>query len=477
MSTSFVGGRIRPFVRGFALAGIVAGAVALVLGDPVPAVAAPTCSPTTCSDHFSATGTAQQWTVPVGVTQLTVTLAGGAGGESAGVTGSNSSGATEGGPGGLVTATIAVTSQDVLTVIAGGKGADGLATGPAAGGYGGGADAGGIAGTGDYASGGGGGGGTFLFDGQGRLLIAVGGGGGGGTDMGLPHHGGAGGSTGAGAASVDTTDAATNGGGATTSAPGAGGSPGGQPGSGSATTSPTSLARGGQGRASIYASGGGGGGGYWGGGGGGWISNNVVSGAGGGGSAFIPNGAADVSAPRGGNTGAGYVSVSYANHIPTTTSLTVSADPTEGSDIVLTAHVVPSDGSVGPVTFSVDGVQGDPEPLVNGVATTTVRLAAGDHTLAAVFFGAGVLSTSGDSTTVTVAAAAASGPSSGPSSTGSSTAGPSSSGARGAAAGGRTLAATGVNPGWEPVAGALLVISGLAVVAVAGRRRKQRITL
>ena len=206
----------------------------------------PASSPTT----FAYTGGPQSYTVPAGVTRLTVTATGAAGG--------NYAGQTTYAPGARVTATIAVTPGEVLTIVVGGQGGRNATVNP--GGYNGGGGGGGNAG--------GGGGATDLrrsptagttadyLSSRNALLVA---GGGGGSDGGSSLGGAGGTPTGA--------DGIPNGPGASQTAPGGGGFPG------TDNQGGTSTGRGG------------GGGGYYG-GGGGQISS--ASGGGGGSSWVVP---------------------------------------------------------------------------------------------------------------------------------------------------------------------------------------------
>ena len=110
------------------------------------------------SFNLATSGT--NWTVPAGVTSITVKAWGGGGGGGGG--GSPNSGGAGGG-GGFARATLSVTPLETLSVRVGGGGEGG------GGGY-------------NYAGGGGGGGGGYsgIFRGSTRLLVAGGGGGGGG---------------------------------------------------------------------------------------------------------------------------------------------------------------------------------------------------------------------------------------------------------------------------------------------------------
>ncbi|MDO7854743.1 glycine-rich protein [Hymenobacter sp. CA1UV-4] len=206
------------------------------------------------------TGGPQTYTVPAGVTGLTLDMAGASGGGA-------------GGRGGRVQATLAVTPGQVLTFYIGGAGAASSASN-AAGGYNGGGSSG-------LASGGGGAtdvrvGGTGLAD---RVLVAGGGGGG------SSYSGGCGGGL-----------VACDGGGSTFTVGGTGGSQ-------SSGGSGASL---GLGASGTYS--GGGGGGYYGGG----ISTFLGTG-GGGGSSYAGAGTSAVVHTQGYQTGNGYVRFTFSN--------------------------------------------------------------------------------------------------------------------------------------------------------------------
>ncbi len=125
------------------------------------------------------TGAVQTYTVPTGVTTISLDVQGARGGHA-----SASLGATTPSCGGRVQATLAVTGGQVLNIFVGGVGADGSATG-AAGGFNGGASAAPWATTPATVSGGGGGGASDIRIGGvafANRVIAAGGGGGAGYD-------------------------------------------------------------------------------------------------------------------------------------------------------------------------------------------------------------------------------------------------------------------------------------------------------
>jgi hypothetical protein len=120
---------------------------------------APVCSAGTCTGTFTTPGTGQTFVVPAGVSSMSVTLYGGAGG--------GNFPNLLGGDGAEVTATLAISPGATLGVDVGGAGEFG-------GGVGG---AGGVNGGGSSAAGGGGGGATDVTLSGASLLVAGGGGG------------------------------------------------------------------------------------------------------------------------------------------------------------------------------------------------------------------------------------------------------------------------------------------------------------
>jgi titin len=101
---------------------VVAAVVAALLAlSPTPALA----GPTTVTQTFGYTGSTTTFTVPAGVTQLTLSMAGGEGGRG----GADANGPSPaGGYQGVVTGTMAVTPGQVLTVAVGQGGATGAST-------------------------------------------------------------------------------------------------------------------------------------------------------------------------------------------------------------------------------------------------------------------------------------------------------------------------------------------------------------
>jgi hypothetical protein len=288
-------------------------ATGVIHAAPASADPTPSCNTTTCTVSFGTAGTTQQWSVPAGVSTITVAMAGGSGG--------SSSAGGVGGAGGAMVATVPVSSGENLSILQG--------TSPFPGGDFGGGGAPGAGGPGQ--TGGWGGGGSFVFETNptATLLLAVGGGGGAGGDAG--EVAGTGGTSGPGTDATSTFDptvvglggtlAAGGGGGAGTEGPTANGLAGGGP-----AMAPSNPGAGGSGGSSNFpppppteSSGGGGGGGYFGGGGGG-VSDplGVFSGAGGGGSGF--NDPSTTVLSNATNTGDGSVTITYPVPATTTTS-------------------------------------------------------------------------------------------------------------------------------------------------------------
>ncbi|GAA4355356.1 hypothetical protein GCM10023185_18110 [Hymenobacter saemangeumensis] len=265
--------------------------------EPISTTEQPYQGPTVT---FNFTGGVQTYTVPAGVTQLSVAARGAQGG--------SNGGGYYGGSGALVQATLTVTPGETLSLYVGGAGSPApFAAG--GGGYNGG-------GNGSYSGGnrgGGGGGATDIRRGgtafTNRVVVAAGGGGGGTY--------GSGGATGAGGAGGAPNGA--NGGSSFGSTPGtgatqtAGGNAGGTLGLGgdSPITSQTGTEN----------SSGGGGGGYYGGGG----SPHLVGG--GGGSSWVtPNGSSAISMTAGANVGNGSLTI--------TPGLAYAAPVLDGSNFI-----------------------------------------------------------------------------------------------------------------------------------------------
>ena len=232
-------------------------------------------------------GGPQSFTVPAGVTSLTIAASGGEGGPADGA---------RGGLGGSSTATIDVTPGEALAIFVGGAGVRGTNVKTVQGGFNGGGlgpptaltGAGSGAGASDVRRGTGG-----LAD---RMIVAGGGGGAGSTATGAGVAGGAGGGTVGG--SGGSSAGATGGGGGTQSAGGAGGT-------GPIAGESGSAGVGGDGPSNLSAAGGGGGGGWFGGGSGG------AGGGGGGGSSWAVASARNVTTTSGDRAGNGQVIISF----------------------------------------------------------------------------------------------------------------------------------------------------------------------
>ncbi|HPR44459.1 glycine-rich protein [Ottowia sp.] len=235
---------------------------------------------------FSYTGAAQTWTVPAGVTQVTLDLRGAQGGGSYPCSGARQE---DGGLGGQAQGTLAVTPGQVLNLYVGGQAVDVGNITPAPGGFNGGGDGG------QYGAGGGGAtdvrvGGTALAN---RVAVA---GGGGGGNTGCPEHGAGGNGGGL------SGDAGTPGVGGSTAAGGGTQSSGGTAGAAPGVAGQLGL---GGSTASYHI--GGGGGGYYGGG-------SAYAAGGGGGSSYIA-GLSGGSTTPGVQSGNGSIVITYADAV------------------------------------------------------------------------------------------------------------------------------------------------------------------
>ncbi|MFJ4185402.1 Ig-like domain repeat protein [Kitasatospora sp. NPDC089509] len=395
--------------RGRALAvaaGVLCAAVAPVaLAAPAHAAGACTTTGTTTTCTFATAGADQAFTVPAGVTRLSVTATG-AEGQSAANGGTGGSGAN-------VSGTVTVTPGSTLYV--------NVDTG--------GGPAGGVP---DVSSGGTGGGSsdirtcastaancvlTGVPATDPRLIVAAGGGGGGGGIAQTPATGATGGNAGdTGGSGGQRPQGAGGGGGATQAAGGTGGAgcPAGPPGTGSGTMGEPGA--GGQG-GGAFGGGGGGGGWFGGGGGGGCVAiggnGTLGPGGGGGGSNLVPSGGTSAVA-----SGPAQVTLTYTTGKPVTTTLTALIPVTRvGRPVVLSDLVCPAPGSTtkptGTVTFTdtTTGTALGTEPLflslghcaAAGLVTTFHT--TGTHTITAVYSGDSVYQGNGgnpETTTVTV---------------------------------------------------------------------------
>src|SRR5579883_1005144 len=291
------------------------------------------------SQVFTYTGNAQTFTVPTGVTSLTVAAFGAQGG-----------GAYGGGAGGAVVATISVTSGDTLNIYVGGSGSN-----SGAGGYNGGGSA--------NQGGGGGGasdvriGGTALAN---RVLVAGGGGGSGGTS---PSAGGSGGGT--------TGGAGQAGGSYTLPAHGGTQTGGGTYGRGASHNGGSgSRGQGGTGASTL---GGGGGGGYYGGGGGGSANSPNypnTGGGGGGGSSYVETGASQVTNFSGVQWGNGEVILVWSTNSGSTVTAFAPYSSTQ-------QWVVPS-GSTRATIEAYGAPGGGAHGGAGGIVMATVPVTAGE---------------------------------------------------------------------------------------------------
>ncbi|HEX2901715.1 MAG TPA: glycine-rich protein, partial [Bacteroidia bacterium] len=271
---------------------------------------------------FSYTGAAQTFTVPSGVTSLTVDLRGAKGGDGFPVM-------SAGGLGGRVTGTITVTPGQVLQINVGGVGANATATVGGAGGFNGGGQ-GGIY-SGSYGGGGGGGGSDIRSTpyALGNRLAVAGGGGGGAFDYSTPQweRGGVGGGL-VGGTGYHGNVLGENGYPGTGGTQSAGGVAGNFP--GYCAASAGTLGVGGA-ACTCTNSGGGGGGGYYGGGGGVWAG-------GGGGSSFLTGGV-HTQAFQSGN---GEVIISWTGGVACTSSARVAVTVSIGNPVVSNPTATPS---------------------------------------------------------------------------------------------------------------------------------------
>jgi hypothetical protein len=377
----------------------------------------------TCQDFFHFSGTLQIFTVPSGVTELTLIAQGGAGAGRCGVGPTN-----RGGAGGDADGTLAVTTDETVSILVGGAGSPSPSPadfcppsaqapdgGTGAGGFGGGGSAGTSApqevqGTQGnlYGLAGGGGGASEVTVGSVIELVA-GGGGGGGASFGGQGAGAGSGVGGwqpdatAGSSAENNNDQAGGGAGATDTGSGVGGTAGafdgGTGGTGGGPATANSPATGGAGISTLHCNSPGGGGGYYGGGGGGCgAANNDTnmgysnSGAGGGGSDFAGPDmtglfSGDALAAADGN---GVVLVSYPQlgcPIPSFSVAKATRAPQNGvTTLRIKADVGPTK-QCGTPTLTVNGdgtgranFQGDVKltMISKTVATATRQLSAGD---------------------------------------------------------------------------------------------------
>ena len=311
---------------------------------------------TTVNFHY--TGSSQSWTVPPGVTNISVTAAGAEGG------GNN------GGTGAIITGTMTVTPGQVLEIYVGGQG-----NCPAAGYNGGGS--GQSANTSDNTSCGGGGATDIRispYSSNDREIVAGGGGGQGGGTLDA-----SGGNAGCINGEDGTSPSSFGGGGigASNSSAGNGGFGWINTGIGSTGNSGSSgnQSTGGDGATDPcynYSPGGGGGGGYYGGGGGGSDCYNVPDyggGAGGGGSSYASNQVSCIDNTSG-NTGDGYLTITY------TISYTASNNGPYCEEDTIELFVTPSSTS-----YSWSGPNGFTSNLQNPVINNSTIQNSGTYTV------------------------------------------------------------------------------------------------
>lgn len=297
------------------------------------------------SVSFGWTGAVASWTIPTGVSAITINVQGAKGGDNTNI----------GASGGSTTGTLAVTPGTTYYFCVGGIGGTG------SGGVGG-TCGGGAGGNGAQTSGGGG---MTWFSGSPSFatssIIIVAGGGGGVTACG-PNSGEGGGVNGQNAPSTCNSNNWGGTGGSQTN--------GGTGGAGDGGTGQNGAAGQGGAGADGTNAGGGGGGGYFGGGGGG-SSNSVGSGSGGGGSAFMNSSLSSTSTASGVNNSTGTISFTY--NIITGSSLS--------SDLASSTYSLAVGGHV---------ITGGNQPTAS--ACGSVPNIAGDDTAGIVTVGSGSVS-------------------------------------------------------------------------------------
>jgi hypothetical protein len=338
-------------------AAVLAGTAALALSSVPAQAGVSTHHAGDPSVVFTFTGDEQSWAVPSGVTSVTISAIGAAGG-------STDAGVNTGGQGASVFSTVRVFPGQILYVDVGGVGGNGRTTGPQSpGGFNGG-------GRGGYTGAGGGGASdvrTIATRSMGSLdsrLVVAAGGGGAGSD------GTCGSSNGGGGNGGPQATAGADGGGCPATPVSATGGSGGQPGgsaaggahgaAGTPTVSTIDATDGVQGTGgeggtrnsgANEADGGGGGGGAYGGGGGGCggfegVIGPNAAGAGGGG-----GGGSSVGASLGPTTAAASVTISYG--APGALTITTSSPLPKGSVQTHYSTTLAASGGSGGNTWSV----------------------------------------------------------------------------------------------------------------------------
>ncbi len=370
--------------------GLLSGLLAAAGSFAVPAGASPpSCTPGSASVTCTFPAGQTDWSVPAGVTRVSILAYGAQGGP--GTDG------TPGGLGGEAQATILVKGgTETLQVNVGGQPGSGN---PAPGGANGGGESGVAFGPGARSGGGGGGASdvrTGAF-GLGDRIVVAGGGGGGGTSFSEDCLGGSGGGSHGGHASRLGDCSGASGG--TQHAGGSGGH------DGTAGTGGT----GDDGLPNLGDSGGGGGGGYFGGGGG--FFGPAFSGGGGGGSGFVTPFATSSEMVNGVRRGDGLVTITYQQPPTTTTAQDVVAPFSTKVQIVTLTAAVSAGGlpvDQGTVTFTVlhgGNPLGNPvtsAPITNGTASARYFVPAdtpvGRYTIDARYGGSPSFPASSDDT-------------------------------------------------------------------------------
>jgi gliding motility-associated-like protein len=320
--------------------------------------------------NFTYTGAVQSYTVPAGVTKVTI-LADGAGG---GGGGNDTNGPGLGGAGAKVSTDYDVCPGQVLSIIVGGagiRGNSGNAAAGGSGGYGGGTYNGGAGGnaggSGSSGAGAGGGGATVVLSGATLIVVAAGGGGGGGGG---------------------NTRVGYNGGVGNTDGSWSGTAAGNQCQKGLVSGSANGIGVNGQSFSGDGAGGGGGGGGYRG-GGSGEVSGCDCGGCGGAGgtSYFIASGTSNASISNGGGSAGGGIQADGTNGSLSITPAQICSAPTatvSGSSTVCANTSSPvavtftGTGGTTPYRFLYTVNGGATQTLVStgNIATTTVSTAS-----------------------------------------------------------------------------------------------------
>ncbi|CAB4331489.1 unannotated protein [freshwater metagenome] len=348
----------------------------LILGSmlssiPASAVVAtnptPDCSAgTTCTITFTYTGDYYSWTVPSGITSITVDAYGAEGGRS-----NFRANTAVPGKGGRVQATLNTTSGEALHIYVGGAGSSvtSISANSASAGWNGGGRGGFGNGSGYWGAGGGGATDIRTTAGLLSTRILVAGGGGGTACNGCSENGGDGGGlSGAPGANTPNGDTGPAGGGTQV----AGGRGATYSGWGPAQAGAQGLGGNAQANESTASSatlsgGGGGGGGYFGGGGGSWVG-------GGGGSSFTDAvRGSSVTHTQGARTGNGTLSITYLNSPQPTTFSTSQSSPTNISAATTVTYSLILSQSVSDLTasdFQFGGTSTCNTPGLSGSTTT-----------------------------------------------------------------------------------------------------------